>query len=161
MNHFAAELFAAAAGVRLVHVPYRGMAPALADLAGGHVDMVITSPSSAQAFLVDAKVLALAVTGPERMPALPGVPSCREAGLPGFSVEGWAGFLAPGRTPPERVQLLNAAINEAMAGPEVSKALATDGSSFQPLSAAAFRLLVQQDLARWRAIAKAQSIRAE
>lgn len=77
VNHFAAELFAAAAGVRLVHIPYRGMAPALADLAGGNLDMVICSPSSAQAFLGNARVVALAMTGGERMPGLSGIPTRR------------------------------------------------------------------------------------
>jgi tripartite-type tricarboxylate transporter receptor subunit TctC len=161
VNHFAAALFAAAAGVRLIHIPYRGMAPALADLAGGNVDMVITSPSSAQAFLANARVVPLATTGPERMPGLPGIPTCREAGLPGFSLDAWAGFLVPGRTPPERVELLNAAINEAMGTADVAKALALDGSVFTPLSAADFKRLVHEDLARWRAVAKAQNIRAE
>lgn len=161
INQFAAELLASAAGIQLVHVPYRGMSPALSDLASGQIDMVITSLPSAQVFLADRRVVALATTGDERMPGLPSVPTCRESGLVDFTLNGWAGILAPGRTPPATVALLNAAINEAMTSPESQKALAGDGSTFQPLGPAAFASQVYKDLARWREIARAKNIRAE
>lgn len=159
MNQFAAELLASAAGTQLVHVPYRGMSPALSDLAGGRIDMVITSLPSAQAFL--GRVVALATTGDERMPGLTSVPTCRESGLLDFTLTGWAGILAPGRTSPATVALLNAAINEAMTSAESRKALAADGSTFQALSPTAFANQVHKDLTRWREIARAKNIQAE
>lgn len=161
MNQFAAELFASAAGIQLVHVPYRGMNPAMSDLASGQIDLVITSLPSAQAFLGNHRVLPLATTGDERMPGLPTVPTCRQAGLGDFTLSGWAGILAPGRTPPAIVAFLNAAINEAMTSPESQKALAGDGSSFRALTPAAFADEVNKDLTRWRQIARAKNIQAE
>jgi tripartite-type tricarboxylate transporter receptor subunit TctC len=161
MNQFAAELFASAAGIQLAHVPYRGVAPALSDLASGQIDMVITSLPSAQAFLDGHRVVALATTGDERMRGLPAVPTCRQSGLVDFTLTGWSGVLAPGRTPPATVALLNAAINEAMSSPEGQKVLAGDGSTFHALTAAAFASQVHKDLTRWRDIARAKSIQAE
>lgn len=161
INQFATELLASATDTQLVHVPYRGMAPALTDLASARVDLVITSLPSAQAFLADNRVIALATTGEERMPGLPNVPTCREAGLPGFTLTAWAGVLAPGRTPAATVALLNSAINEAMNSAESRKALAVDGATFQALTSAAFSSLVQGDLVRWREVAKAKNIQAE
>lgn len=161
VNHFAAELLADAAGLKMVHVPYKGMAPALTDLTGGHLDMVITSQASAHAFLVDGKVLVLATTGDARLASLLSVPTCREAGVPGFTLDAWAGFLVPAGLPGDRLTMLNAAINEAMASPEVAKALAAEGSTFHPVSASEFKQLVNQDLQRWRSIAKAKRIEAD
>jgi len=161
MNQFASELFASAAGIQLVHVPYRGMNPAMQDLASGQIDMVITSLPSAQAFLGNHRVVALATTGDERMPGLPAVPTCREAGLGDFTLNGWGGILAPGRTPPAIVAQLNAAINEAMTSPESQKALAGDGSSFRALTPSVFADQVHKDLTRWSEIAKAKNIQAD
>jgi tripartite-type tricarboxylate transporter receptor subunit TctC len=137
------------------------VAPALTDLASGHIDMVITSLPSAQAFLDGHRVVALATTGDERMPGLPAVPTCRQSGLVDFTLTGWSGILSPGRTPPATVALLNAAINEAMNSPEGRKALAGDGSAFEAHTAAEFASQVHKDLTRWREIARAKNIRAE
>lgn len=162
VNHFAAELFMGAAGISLVHVPYRGMTPALTDLTGGHLDMVITSAISAHAFLADRKILAIATTGAERLTNLNAIPTCRESGLPGFVLDAWAGFLAPAGTPTTTVALLNSAINDAMRSSDLVNALAVDGSTaFQSLSSSEFRKLVQGDLAQWRSIAKAKNISAD
>lgn len=161
VNQFAAELLASASDIQLVHVPYKGMTPALTDLVSGRIDLVITSLPSAQAFLADNRLVVLATTGEERMAALPNVPTCREAGLPNFTLTGWAGVLAPGRTPTATVSLLNAAVNEAMNSAETRKVLAAEGAAFQPLTAAAFAQLVQSDLTRWREIAKAKNIQAD
>lgn len=161
VNQFASELLASAADIQMVHVPYKGMAPALADLTAGRLDMVVTSLVSAQAFLADQRLRVLATTGEERMAALPQVPTCREAGLAGFALTAWGGVLAPGRTPPPTLALLNAAINEAMGSAESRKLLAVDGSIFQPLPPGPFASMVQGDLVRWREIAKAKNIQAE
>jgi tripartite-type tricarboxylate transporter receptor subunit TctC len=128
-NQFVTELFASAAGIQMVHVPYRGMTPALTDLAGGHLDVVFTTASSAHAFLSGRKVIALAVTSSERMASLPTVPTCLESGLPNFGVDGWAGFMVPRGTPPATIAALNKAINGAMSSPEMAKTLADEGSA--------------------------------
>jgi len=161
INQFAAELLAIATDTQLVHVPYRGMASALTDLTSGRVDMVITSLPSAQPFLADNRVVALATTGDERMSGLPNVPTCREVGLSKFTLTGWAGVLAPSHTPAATVALLNSYIHAAMNSAEIRKALDVDGAIFQPLTSAAFASLVQGDLARWRDVAKAKNIQAE
>ncbi|MBB3009947.1 Bug family tripartite tricarboxylate transporter substrate binding protein [Cupriavidus alkaliphilus] len=162
LNHFAAELLMDAAGVRLVHVPYRGMAPAMADLAGGHLDLVITSESSARAFLNKRNVVAIATTSAHRLPHLSTVPTCRESGLSEIVIDAWAGFLAPAGTPADKLALLNGAINEAMTSPELSKALKLEGAStFEPLTPTEFKSLVQSDIARWRKIARAKKIEAD
>jgi len=160
-NHFAAELFMDAAGISLVHVPYRGMTPALTDLTGGHLNMVITTAASAHAFLTDRKVLAIATTGAERLATLNAIPTCRESGLPGFVLDGWTGFLAPAGTPKTTITLLNNAINDAMRSSDIAKVLLQDGSAFQPLNSADFKTLLQNDLAQWRTIAKAKHISAD
>jgi len=162
LNHFAAELVMDAAGVRLVHVPYRGMAPAMADLAGGHLDLVITSESSARAFLNKSNVVAIATTSAQRLPHLSTVPTCRESGLPDIVLDAWAGFLAPAGTPADKLALLNSAINEAMTSPDLSKTLKLEGASaFAPLTPSEFKSLVQNDIARWRKIAREKKIQAD
>lgn len=161
-NHFATELLANAAGIRMVHVPYKGISPALMDMMGGLIDVVITSVASVSGFLRDGRLTALAVTGKERLAALPNVPSVREIGLPEAIVEGWAGFIAPSRVPRDTISLLNRAINAAMRNPEIAQVLTVDGANpFQPLTQPEFKAIVQRDLVRWRAIARAKNIKPE
>jgi tripartite-type tricarboxylate transporter receptor subunit TctC len=110
IQHIGGVLFARAIGTEMVHVPYRGAAPALQDVAGGRVEMFITTPSSAVALIQGGRVKALAMASARRAPGLPDVPTTAEAGLPGFTLDAWFAFAAPAATPRAVQERLNAAI---------------------------------------------------
>ncbi|MBF6630931.1 MAG: tripartite tricarboxylate transporter substrate binding protein [Comamonas sp.] len=112
--HMAAELFKDMAKVELVHVPYRGGAPAMADLLGGQIDLIFESLGTAHPHLKGGKVKALAVTSPERTASLPDIPTVSESGVPGYASVPWYTISAPKGTPNEIVNKLNAEINEAL-----------------------------------------------
>lgn len=128
-NHLAGELFGIAAGVRMTHVPYKGSAPALADLLGGQLafmfDTVITSVPQLKA----GKLRAYAVSGPRRAPALPDVPTMQEMGFKDFELTQWQGVLAPTGTPRPIVERLNAEIVKAMRSPEAHERIVTQGGN--------------------------------
>ena len=119
--HLAAELLSAMAGVDLQHVPYKGDAPALADLLGGHVPLMAANIAGVIGQLRDGKVRAIAVTGPVRSALLADVPTVAESGIPGYGVTAWAGLVAPAGTPAPVIARLNAALNKALAAPEVAE----------------------------------------
>jgi tripartite-type tricarboxylate transporter receptor subunit TctC len=136
VQHIAGVLFSRAIGVEMTHVPYRGAAPALQDVAGGRVEMFITTPSSAIGLVRGGKLKALAVASEARVSALPEVPTTAEAGLPGFVVDAWFAFFAPAGTPPEIVERINAALREATAQPDVRRRAEEGGVILRPLTAA-------------------------
>ena len=113
-NHLSAELFARRAGIQLTHVPYKGNAPALADLIGGHIQLMFDIIGSARSVVRSGQVRALAVTSSERNPSLPEVPTFQEVGIPDFEVSGWYALYGPPRLPPEQVERLNAAARKAL-----------------------------------------------
>lgn len=160
-NQFATELFASMTGVHLTHVPYKGMSPALADLAGGHLDIVLASVPSAQALVAAGKVRPLAITSRQRAREFTAIPTVAESGIPGYEFEAWAGILAPGGTPRAIIKQLNAGINQALGSDEAAQARATEAADFTPLSAEAFQALVIAELQRWRKIAQALGIKPE
>ena len=130
--HLATELFAYMAGVKLTHVPYKGSAPALADLVGGHVAIYFSSLPPAIGLVRDGKVTALAVTGPARSPVFPEVPTVAEAGLPGYEAVLHYGIVAPAGTSRAILDKLNAALNAALAMQDVGARIAEDGA--EPLA---------------------------
>ena len=136
IQHIAGALFSRAVGVEMVHVPYRGAAPALQDVAGGRVEMFITTPSSAIGLVRGGKLKALAVASEARVAALPEVPTTAEAGLPGFVVDAWFAFFAPAGTPPEIVERINAALREATTQPDVRRRAEEGGVILRPLTVA-------------------------
>jgi tripartite-type tricarboxylate transporter receptor subunit TctC len=136
VQHIAGALFSRAIGVEMIHVPYRGAAPALQDVAGGRVEMFITTPSSAIGLVRGGKLKALAVASEARVAALPEVPTAAEAGLPGFVVDAWFAFFAPAGTPPEIVERINAALREAAALPDVRRRAEEGGVLLRPLTVA-------------------------
>ena len=115
INHFATELLKMAAGLNLTHVPYKGMGPAVNDLVGGHVDLIIASAPSVMSQVKAGKVTGIAVTSERRSPVAPDLPSLAESGLPGYSVKLWWGVLAPAGVPKDVVARLNAEINAGLA----------------------------------------------
>ena len=123
-NHLGMLLFAKRSGIELNHVPYKGNAPAMTDVIGGQISMMMDIISTASSFIQGAKVRAIAVTSPQRNPALPEVPAIAESGiegLKGFDVGGWYGVFGPKGMPPELVAKLNKAANAALAQPELRK----------------------------------------
>jgi len=134
IQHIAGVLFSRAIGVPMVHVPYRGAAPALQDVAGGRVELFITTPSSAIGLVQGGKVKALAIASEARISALPEVPTTAEAGLPGFIVDAWFAFFAPAGTPPAIVRRINAALREATTLPDVRRRAEEGGVILRPLT---------------------------
>lgn len=127
-NHLFFELFNANAGVTITHVPYKGIAPAVVDLLGGHVQLAISAFPTAMPHFKAGKLRALAVTSAKRSGLLPEVPTIAESGLPGYEAAGWFGVLAPAGTPSAVVVKLNAEINRMLELPEVKASLAADGA---------------------------------
>jgi len=127
-NHLFFELFNASAGISIVHVPYKGIAPAVVDLLGGQVQLAISAFPTALPHIRSGKLRALAVTSAKRSGLMTDVPTVAESGLAGYEAAGWFGVLAPAGTPPAVVSKLNAEINRILELPEIKASLASDGA---------------------------------
>ena len=127
-NHLFFELFNASAGISIVHVPYKGIAPAVVDLLGGQVQLAISAFPTALPHIRSGKLRALAVTSANRSGLMTDVPTVAESGLAGYEAAGWFGVLAPAGTPPAGVAKLNAEINRILELPEIKASLASDGA---------------------------------
>lgn len=160
-THFMVELFRRAAGIEVVHVPYKGSAPALADAAGGQVDAVFSTFASAAALFNAGKLQVLAIAAARRHPSQPDVPTFAELGIKGMVSDHWWGVIAPGRTPAAVIQKINAELVRAVASPEAKErfpALAVDPRSSTP---AEFGKIIEGDLALFRRIARDANIKAD
>jgi tripartite-type tricarboxylate transporter receptor subunit TctC len=159
--HLAGELFTRQAGLKALHVPYKGSAPALNDLMGGRVDIMFDVLGTSIELVRAGKLRALAVTSLQRSNQLPQVPSLNEQGLPGFDVTSWFGFFAPANTPREVVALLNAELARVAATPDAREKLAPLG--MEPVSSTSeqLRTLVQTEQARWRELIRVANVKAE
>jgi tripartite-type tricarboxylate transporter receptor subunit TctC len=149
INQIAAELIALSAGVKLMHVPYKGGAPALNDLLGGHVDVYVSSMPQVQQLAQSGQVNALAVTSVKRTQLLPDVPTLDESGIPGFDLSSWWGIVGPAGMPPDVVNALNAAINKALNSPEIEKFMASEGAEAQAMTPQQFGDLIHTEIQRW------------
>src|SRR6476661_3727915 len=118
-GHLSGELFKLAAGIEMVHVPYKGGGPAMTDLLGGRVDMYAAVPSTALPHVQAGKLRALAVTGPKRLATMPDVPTVAESGYPGFEAVNWYCFVAPGKTPRDIIDFWNREIVKVLNDPQV------------------------------------------
>jgi len=125
--HLAGELLNVEAGIKAVHVPYKGMAPAVSDLVGGQVQMMFAGISTALQHIRAGRLVALAIASPKRSPQLPDVPTVAESGIPGFDVTSWYGMVVRSGTPPAVVKKLHADMAEALALPDVKEKLAALG----------------------------------
>ncbi|MDB5812076.1 MAG: transporter substrate-binding protein [Betaproteobacteria bacterium] len=126
--HLAMVMFESAAGIELVHIPYKGAAPALIDVIGGQITIMFTSAPAALEPLLAGRVRALGVSSVKRLAVLPNVPTIGESGYPGFEVNNWLGMVAPAQTPPEIVARLNSEMNAILALPEVKDRIAAHGN---------------------------------
>lgn len=127
-QHLAGELLQQKAGIQLIHVPYKGAAPALNDLLGGQVAMGFMTSLSSVPHFKSGKLRALAVAAPQRLPQLPDVPTMAEVGLPGVEINSWSGLLAPAKTPPQVVEKLQREVAKALAAPDVREKLVAQGA---------------------------------
>jgi tripartite-type tricarboxylate transporter receptor subunit TctC len=158
-NHLAGELFNAMAGVKTVHIPYKGNAPALTDLLGGHVDLVYNGLTSALPFIKSGKLRALAVTSLNRSGALPDVPTLDEAGLKGFQAVAWNGLTAPARTPQAVVAKVNADVMKIMKSPELAERLKAEGSDPVGSTPERYAAFLREEIAKWGKVIKAAGIK--
>jgi tripartite-type tricarboxylate transporter receptor subunit TctC len=147
-SHLAGELFKVRAGVDLVHVPYRGGAPAVNDLIAGHLKTMFLTPVSGLPHIRAGRLAPLAIAAPQRFELMPEVPTMAEAGVP-LEAAYWVGMAAPAATPPAVVARLEQALSAAVAAPETQKRLTEMGAVPTPLSAAAFGDYIRADLKSW------------
>lgn len=160
-GHFAAELTWSAAGIKLMHVPYRGSAPAMADLMGGQIPFTIDTVAAALPQLKAGKIKAIAVTGATRATQLPDVPTVAESGFPGFSADSWLAVVAPRGLPAEAKAKLHKALAETLADAEIRSKLVASGLEPAYAPGEAVLAQIEDELPRMRAIAQRAQIRAE
>ena len=154
VNHLLGAMFSKSAGVQLVHVPYKGAAPAITDLLGGSVDSVFTSVPSAVSHLQGGRVRALAVTSAKRPVALPNVPTIAESGLSGFDVAPWFGLLAPASTPAEIIRQINDDVAALLKTKDVIDAFSAQGAEPFTTTPAAFGALLRSDIEKWAVVVR-------
>jgi tripartite-type tricarboxylate transporter receptor subunit TctC len=158
--HIIGEVFNAEANVKVAHVPYRGIAPALNDLLGNHIQLLSGDLPVLEPLVKSGKVRALALFATERSPLLPDLPTAAEQGYPGMLMQNWYGMLAPAGTPPDVVATLEKAMVEAMQGPQVAARLAAGGLR-GTTGAKGFREVLERDTAYWGPQIKKLGITAE
>jgi tripartite-type tricarboxylate transporter receptor subunit TctC len=162
LQHFTGESFKSLAGVDIVHVPYKGVAPALVDLLAGQVQIGFDILASFQLQnLQSGRLRALAVLGPARVAQLPSVPTAAEAGLPRLAATAWFGLIAPKGTPAEVVARLNGEVRKAVASAELRDAIATQGLEPAADSPQEFAELIEKEMARWAQVVKTSGFKAE
>jgi len=159
--HISFEYFKLRAGIFMAHIPYRGTAPSVTDLISGQVDATFTGSPAVLPHIRSGRLRALAVSSPQRIAALPEVPTVAESGYPGFEADQWYGLVAPAGTPPAVVARLNAEINKALALPEVAQQLAAEGAVPMPGPPQAFGELIAREIPRWREVIRAGNVKID
>lgn len=158
-HHLAGELLKATAGVKMVHIPYRGDSQTITALLGGDVPVIVGTTVLLAPQIESGAIRGLAVTSPTRTPLLPNVPSADEAGVKGFDVRTWAGLLAPKGVPPEIIKRLNTAVRETIADPETKAALeAAIGGEVQGSTPEEMRALIQSQIVKWSDVIQTANI---
>jgi len=158
INHLAGELLKLQTSTQIQHVPYKGSAPALTDLVGGRIQLMIDGGNVVQPFVLDGRARALLVTGDTRSPALPDVPSAREAGLPEFVIYGWQGVLAPAGTPQSVIDRVSREIAKALSAPELKSRLSSQGTEPAYLPPAEFRAYIAGEEKRWAQVIRTAKV---
>jgi len=160
-SHLSMELFLATAGIRMLHVPYKGSGPALIDLVAGHVSAMISNVLSATPHVRSGKLRGLGVTGTRRSTVAPDVPTVAEAGVPGYEALQWYGLLAPRGTPREIVARLHQETTSVLHARETLERLAKDGADVIANSPDEFGAFIQAETVKWARVAKSAGIRPE
>jgi tripartite-type tricarboxylate transporter receptor subunit TctC len=153
--HLGMELFKSMAGVEMTHIPYKGSGLSMIDVMSGRVQLALTNTLTAAPLVRSGKLKALAITSPQRIQALPELPTVAEAGVPGYELRSWYGLLAPDKTPVPVVLMLNREVSALMNSPEVKERLAADGAEAAAANTPAqFRDLIHAEIARWGKLVK-------
>lgn len=160
--HLSCELFKMQTGTDILHVPYRGSGPAVADLLGGQVDSMFDNLPSSLPHVQAGKLRAIGVTSPQRLPAVPDVPTLAESGLPGFDVESWFGLMAPAGTPQPVIERLSQALNKALADPALVASYKQSGfyAPQPPNTPETFAKKIASEIDKWGAVVKRADIKA-
>jgi len=153
-QHLALELFQLRAGIRALHVPYRGSAPMLTDLIGGQIDYSFETMTSATPHVASGKLIAIAQTRAKRSGAYPQIPTVAELGYPGYDASTWYGLVGPARVPPATVQRMNQDMNKVLAMPDVAEKLASYGAEDGGGSAAKFAEFIAVEKDKWARVVK-------
>ena len=159
--HLAAETFRRAAGIEVVHVPYKGTGPAVAGILGGQVAFMFASIPSVVGHVRAGKLNALAVSSARRTDALPGLPTVSEAGLPGYELTSWFGIAAPAGTPPQVIARLNAELARIIGSAEFLERLKNEGGDPMAMDPVAFDAFITAEIARWARIVKETGARLD
>ncbi len=159
-QHLAGELFNVMAGIKMVHIPYKGTAPAIADIMGGHADLTFSDPSVV-ALVKSGKLKAIGVSGTKKYEALPGVPVIAESGLPGYDALNWYPLMAPAGTPKDIIAKLNAEAIRALAAPDVKDKLLAQGLIPTPMTPEQLGQYIRADYERWAKVVKAANIKLD
>jgi len=151
VGHVGGEMFARRAGIKIMHVPYKGAGPATTDLIGGQTDIYFATPPSIISMVKSGKLRAVAVTSAKRIEVLPDVPTVAESGYPGFAAEDWKAVVAPAGTPPEAIAKINEVMNAALKRPDVVARLRDEGSTARGGSPAELGAFMKSEQTRWGA----------
>lgn len=160
-THLAGELFSSMAGVELLHVPYKGSAPAMTDVLGNTVQLMFADAPTALAQIRAGKVRALAVGSPKRSALAPELPTMIEAGLAGYEAYSWAGVVVPAGTPRPIVQRLNAEVVKGLSDPDVKARLLQAGAEAGPTTPEQFAAMLKDEIGKWGRIIRARNIQAD
>jgi tripartite-type tricarboxylate transporter receptor subunit TctC len=160
-SHITGEYFARAAGITLVHIPYKGTGPALTDLLGGHIPMAFAPVPASHANVAAGKLRALAVTSTTRSGLMPEVPTIAESGLAGFDASLYYGLVAPAGTPRPVIDKLNKALHDALASDEVKKQLGNDGTEITPGTPEDYAAFIDKDEKKWAGLVKQSGVEQE
>lgn len=161
ITHLVFEQLKLATGISVVHIPYRGIGPALNDILGHQIQYSMPGLAGAISQIEAGKLRALAVTGPQRHRLLPDVPTLKELGIDNFEAVQWVGIMGPAGIPPAIVSQLNAAILEMLAHPEFAEKLAGIGIDVMPMPTSEFSSYVAKDLTKWRSVVKEGNLKVE
>jgi tripartite-type tricarboxylate transporter receptor subunit TctC len=160
-GHLAGELFKIDAGVDMVHVPYKGGAPAMQDLLAGQTQLMFDNLANSMQQVRSGKLKALAVTTEHRSALVPDLPTLAEEGLPGFDISTWWGFMAPAGTPKEIVAKWNAEVRRILDTPEMKAFFAQQGAEPAPTSPEAFGAMIQREIVKYAKIVKASGAKVD
>ena len=160
-SHITGEYFARAAGITLMHIPYKGTGPALTDLLGGHIPMAFAPVPASHANVAAGKLRALAVTSTTRSGLMPEVPTIAESGLPGFDASLYYGLAAPAGTPRPIIDKLNKALRDALASDEVKRQLGNDGTEITPGTPEDYAAFIDKDEKKWAGLVKQSGVEQE
>ena len=160
-SHLAGELFKSITKVDMVHIPYKGNAPAIADVIGGQTQLIFATLPTVIPHVRAAKLRGIAVIGTTRSAAAPQLPTIAESGVPGFAVNNWIGLFAPAGTPPEIVRKVNAEVLRIMRLPEITKRMEAEGERFTPNTPEEFGQFVRAESDKWGKVVRDAGITAE